>query len=67
MKTSPIREQVERAYRAWLEKQIPDPKKRAVAKWIIDASNRALVHKMATGLDPTDAELESFLFPKDET
>lgn len=61
MTKSEIERYISEKYEEWLCETYPDPKKRAMVRWIGDAAGKCSAHKLIHGVDPTEAEMIGYL------
>ncbi len=56
-----FKERVEAAYEAWLKEAEPDPKRRALIRFITDAARAQQLHVLIHGRGMTDDELRAWM------
>lgn len=56
-----IRKYVEEKVEEDLAERFPDPKRRAVARWIEGAASKCVAHRLITGRDPTEDEMRRYV------
>ncbi len=59
MNSEGLRAEIDRLHEEHLVRAFPDRKERAFARWYFELRNKAIAHKLLTGLDATVEDLLS--------
>jgi hypothetical protein len=55
-----VRKLVDEKYEEYLREQFPDPRRRAVARFVLGVQQKCAAHLLITGREPTEEEIEAY-------